>query len=122
MIWKWLRAVLGVEDVGHVAVPPAMIWGHCDVQRELFAAGASLRADGPEAGTFEDGSPRLILECPMDPARSKVLGILDRHGIPAECVEWKASGSAHFTDLEWAILMNGMEQVNDGRSLRRRSW
>ena len=122
MIWEWLRAVLGVEDVAHVAVPPAMIWGQCDVQRELFAAGASLRADGHAAGTFEDGSPRLIIECPMAPALSAVLGILERHGIHSECVEWKDSGSAYFTDLEWAILMNGMEQVNDGRSLRRRSW
>ena len=122
MIWEWLRAVLGVEDVAHVAVPPALSWGQCDVQRELFAAGASLRADGHAAGTFEDGSPRLIIECPMDPALSAVLGILERHGIHSECVEWKDSGSAYFTDLEWAILMNGMEQVNDGRSLRRRSW
>lgn len=122
MIWEWLRAVLGVEDVAHVAVPPAMIWGQCDVQRELFAAGASLRADGHAAGTFEDGSPRLIIECPMDPALSAVLGILERHGIHSECVEWKDSGSAYFTDLEWSIMMNGMEQLNEGRSLRRRSW
>ena len=122
MIWEWLRAVLGVEDVAHVAVPPAMIWGQCDVQRELFAAGASLRADGHAAGTFEAGSPRLIIECPMAPALSAVLGILERHGIHSECVEWKDSGSAYFTDLEWSIMMNGMEQLNEGRSLRRRSW
>ena len=122
MIWRWLRALLGVEDRAHVAVPPSMIWGEQDLQGELFAAGASICADGAECGSFEDGSPRMILACGMESALSKVLGILEGRGIPAECVDWKPSTSANFSDLEWAILMHGMERVNDGRSLRRRSW
>ena len=117
-MWKWLRGFLGMEERAHVAVLSSAVWGDDALQRELFAAGGSLKGDS----IGQDGHPRLIVECGKHTGLDRVSAILEAAGIEHEPVEWCRDRGAYFTDLEWAVLMSGMEELNDGRSLRGRSW